>query len=146
MKSRTFCASGEPRGVFDAGVDVLGVFAEDDHVHLFGMFDRGGDAGEVLHRAQADVEIEHLAQGDVERADAAADRRGQRPFDADQKFLEGLDGVVGQPVVEFFEGLLAGENLEPGDFPRAAVGCLHRGVEDPRRWRPRCPGRCRRRE
>ena len=37
------------------------------------MFDRGGDAGEVSHRAEADVEIEHLAQGDVEGADAAAD-------------------------------------------------------------------------
>ena len=81
-----------------------------------------GTPCEIVHGAQADVEVEHLAQGDVERADAAADGRGQRAFDADQKLLEGLDGVVGQPVVEFFEGLLAGKDLEPGDLAFAAVG------------------------
>ena len=88
-------------GVFDAGVNVLGVLAEDDHVHLFRMLHGRRDAGEILHGAQADVEIEHLAQRDVERADAAADGRGERAFDADEIFLERLDGVVRQPVVEF---------------------------------------------
>jgi hypothetical protein len=75
-----------------------------------------------LHRAQADVEVEHLAQRDVERADAAADRRGQRALDADEIFLERLDRVVRQPVVELGLGRLAGEDLEPGDFLLAAVG------------------------
>ena len=82
------------------------------------MLHRRGHAGEILHRPQADVEIEHLAQRDVERADAAADRRGERAFDADEIFLERLDGVVGQPVVELVLGGLAGEDLEPGDPPR----------------------------
>ena len=93
-------ASGVPAGVFDARVNVLGVLAEDDHVHLFGMLHGRGHAGEPLHRAQADVEVEHLAQRDVERADAAADGRGQRALDADEVFLERLDGVIRQPVVE----------------------------------------------
>ena len=75
---------GRPAGVFDARVNVLGVFAEDDHVHLFRMLDGRGHAGEPLHGAQADIEIEHLAQRDIERADAAADGRGQRAFDADE--------------------------------------------------------------
>src|ERR1019366_6172322 len=79
--------------------------------------------------AQADVVVEHLAQRDVERADAAADGRGERAFDADEIFLERLDGVVGQPVVEFFERLFAGENLEPGNLSLAAVGFGHRRVE-----------------
>ena len=35
---------------FEAGVDVLGVLAEDDHVHLFGVEHRRGDAGEPTHR------------------------------------------------------------------------------------------------
>ena len=84
----------------DAGVDVLRVLAEDHHVHFLRMLHRRRHAGEPLHGAQADVEIEHLAQRDIERADAAADGRGQRAFDADEEFLERVDGVVGQPVVE----------------------------------------------
>ena len=114
----------------DARVDVLGVFAEDDHVDLLGRLDRGGDAGEVLDGAQADVEVEHLAQGDVEGADAAADGCGERALDADEIFLEGLDGVVGEPVVELGFGRLAREDLEPGDFLGAAVGFFHRRVHD----------------
>ena len=34
-KSSIFCASGVPGGVFDAGVDVFGVLAEDHHVDFF---------------------------------------------------------------------------------------------------------------
>jgi hypothetical protein len=113
----------------NAGVNILGVFAEDDHVHLFGMFHGRGDAGEPLHGAQADVEIEHLAQRDVERADAAADGRGERALDADEIFLERGHGVVREPVVEFVLGGFAGKNLEPGNFPLAGVGLGHRGIE-----------------
>ena len=91
---------GRAAGVLDAGVDVLGVLAEDHHVHLLRVLHRRGHAGEVAHRAEADVEVEHLPQGDVERADAAADGRGQRALDADEVLLERVDGVVGEPVVE----------------------------------------------
>ena len=71
-------------GVFDAGVDVLGVLAEDHHVHLLRMLHRRRHAREIAHRPQADVQIEHLPQRDVQRADAAADRRRQRALDADE--------------------------------------------------------------
>ena len=64
---------GRAAGVLDARVDVLGVLAEDDHVGQLGLLHRRGHAGEVLHGPQADVEVENLPQGDVERADAAAD-------------------------------------------------------------------------
>ena len=37
--------------------------------------------------------------------------------------------VVGQPVVELLEALLAGVDLDPGDLALAAVGLRHRGVE-----------------
>src|SRR5206468_207961 len=70
--------------IFDAGVDVFRVLAEDDHVDLFGVLDGGGHAGEPADRAEADVEVEHLSEGDVERADAATDRGGQRALDADE--------------------------------------------------------------
>src|SRR5207248_10672993 len=111
-----------PAGVFDAGVNILGVLAEDDHVHLLRMFYRRRDAAEVLHRAQADVEVEQLSERNVERTDAAANRRRERAFDADDKSLEGLDRVVRQPVVELLEGGFAGEHLEPGDLAFATVG------------------------
>ena len=86
------------RRPLDAGVDVLGVLAEDHHVDLLGLLHRRGDALEVAHRAHAGVEVEDLAQGDVEAADAAADRRGQRPLDGHAVVLDGVEGVLGQPV------------------------------------------------
>ena len=63
-------------------VDVLSVLAEDDDVDLFGMLHRAGHALVILHRANAGVEVENLAQSDIERADAAADGRGERSLDA----------------------------------------------------------------
>ena len=130
--------------VLDAGVDVFGVLAEDHHVDLLRVLHRRRHALELAHRAQADVEVEHLAQRDVQRADAAADRRRQRALDADEVLAERLDGLVGQPVVELLERLLAGEHLHPGDLLLAAVGLLHRGVEHAHARRARCRGRCRR--
>src|SRR5205085_10354727 len=75
-----------------AGVDVLRVLPEDDHVDLLGVLDGGRLAGEPAHRPQADGEVEDLAEGDVEAADAAADGRGQRPFDAEYVLGAGGDG------------------------------------------------------
>ena len=62
-----------------------------------------GTPVKLPHGPQADVEIEHLPQRDVERADAAADRRGQRTLDADEILAEGVERLVGQPVVDFVE-------------------------------------------
>ena len=78
----------------DAGVDVFGVLAEDDHVGQLRPGDRRGDALEPLHRAQADVEVEDLPQRDVDRADAAADGRGERALDADQVGLRNASSVA----------------------------------------------------
>ena len=82
----------------DAGVDVLGVLAEDHDVHQLGTLDRRRHALEVAHRAHAGVEVEHLAQRHVQAADAAADRRGQRPLDGDLVVLDRLERVVRQPL------------------------------------------------
>src|SRR5690606_22788125 len=42
----------------DAGVDVLGVLAEDDHVGQLRLLDGAGNALEVADGAEADVEVE----------------------------------------------------------------------------------------
>jgi hypothetical protein len=100
------------------------------------MLHRAGHAGVVLHRADAGVEIEHLAQRDVERADAAADRRGERSFDGDAQVARGVDRVIGQPVLKLPISLLAGEDFEPGDRAFAAVSLLDGSVEDTLRGAP----------
>src|SRR5207237_9496171 len=91
---------------------------------------RSWHAPEPTHGTHADVQIEQLPQGDVQRSDAAADRRRQRTFAADVVLAERVDGLVGQPRVELREALFAGEHLEPRDAASAAVRVLHGGVED----------------
>src|SRR5476649_660503 len=113
----------------DAGVDVLGVLAEDHHVDLLGVLHRRRHAFVPAHGAEADVQIEHLAQRDVQRPDAAADRGRQRSFDADEILAEGLDGVVWQPAAELLEAFLTGVDLHPRDLLFAGVGLLDGGVE-----------------
>ncbi len=103
--------------VLDPGVDVLGVLPEDDHVHQLGMLDRRGHPGEPAHRPDAGVEIELLPERHVERAEPAADRRGERPLDGHEVVGDRPEGVVREPAVELVLGLLAGEDLEPDDLP-----------------------------
>ena len=124
------------RGPLHAGVDVLRVLAEEDHVHVLRPLHRAGHALEVAHRAQADVEVELLAQGDVEGADAAAHRRRERSLDPDQVLAERVQRLRRHPFLRLVEGLLAGQHLEPGDLALAPVGLLHRRVEDALRRAP----------
>ncbi len=117
-------------GPLDAGVDVFGVLAENDHIGLFRVFDRRWHALEIAHRTQADVEVELLPQRDVERADAATHRGGQRALDRHHVIAQDLKGDLGQPHVRAVHprGLFAGENFHPGDLALAAVGLLNRRV------------------
>ena len=121
---------GRALAPLDAGVNVLGILAEDDDVEQFGMPDRGRDAGKVVHGAPADVEVEELAEGDVQAADAAADGRGEGALDGDVVLADGVEGLLREPVVDSFEGFLAGERLDPVDGAAAVVGALDGGVED----------------
>jgi len=120
---------GRARDVFDAGVDVLRVFPEDHHVDLFGMPHGRRHAAKPADRPQADEQVEHLPQRDVQRSDPAADRRRQRTFDADVMSAECLDRFVRQPGVELLEALLAGKHLFPCDAPLAAVRFLYGRIE-----------------
>ena len=72
--------------VFDARIDVLRIFTEDDHVHQFRVLYRGRDACEIAYRAHAGIEVELLAQGYVQGADTPTDGRGERPFDGNHIF------------------------------------------------------------
>ena len=72
----------------------LPCFAEDDHVHLLRVFHRRG-LPEILHRAQAHIQVEHLAQRDVERADAATDGGRERAL-MPTRYSLGRDRVIRQ--------------------------------------------------
>ena len=114
----------------DAGVDVLRVLAEDDHIHIFRMGDRRHYALEPAHRAQADVQVEALAEVDVEAADAASHRCGEGALDAYAVFPEGFEGIIGHIAAQGLEGLLAGRYLKPVEFLLAVVGLFDCCVED----------------
>ncbi len=94
----TFSASGEPAFHSTPAEDVLGVLAEDHHVHVAGLLHRAGHAFEPAYRALADVEIELLAQGHVQGADAATDRGGQRALDGNHVVAYGVQGFLGSQV------------------------------------------------
>ena len=85
------------------------------------MLHRRRNAFEPANRAQANVKIEHLAQRDVERANPAADRSGERALDRNEIVAKRRQRVFGEPVVIFVERLLAGVNFEPFDLALAAV-------------------------
>src|SRR5690606_896038 len=112
---------GAPTRPLDAGVDVFGVLAEDHHVHEARFLHGRGDAAEPAHGANAGVQVELLPERDIQGAEAAADRRGERTLDRHEMMIYGGYGVVGEPGVDDLLGLLAGEHLEPRDLPLPAV-------------------------
>ena len=117
------------RGVFDPRINVFRVFPEDHHIHFLRMLDGRGDAFEVLHRPQAYEKIEKLTERHIERTNAAAYRRCQRPFDANQKFAERFHCVIRQPFVEFVFCRLTREYLKPRDLFVAAVRFFDRCIK-----------------
>ncbi|MNQ66036.1 hypothetical protein D3C85_805140 [compost metagenome] len=73
-----------------------------------------------------------LAQRHVQRSDTAANRGGQRALDRHHVVLDDFQGLVGQPDVRAVDlgGLLAGIDFHPVDLALAAIGFLHRGVDN----------------
>ncbi|CUJ18194.1 Uncharacterised protein [Achromobacter kerstersii] len=118
--------------VFNTRVDVFRVLAENHHIGLFGFTHRRGHALEVRDRTQADVQVQLLAQRHVQRTDAAADRGGQRALDGHHVVFDDFQGFIGQPHVGAVDlgGLLARVDFHPVDLALAAVGLLHRGVDN----------------
>ncbi|MCY1350602.1 hypothetical protein D9M68_426790 [compost metagenome] len=116
----------------DAGINVFGVLAEDGHVDVARLLHRARHAFEPAHRAQADVQIELLAQRHVQRANTATDRGGQRTLDGNDVVTYGFQGFFRQPgiLVVDLGRFLAGVDFHPGDLALAAVGFLHGRIDD----------------
>src|SRR5690606_10032040 len=116
----------------DTGVDVFRVLAEDHHVHVTRLLPRARHAFEPANRTLAHVQVQLLAQGHVQRADAAADRSGQRALDGNDVVANGFQGFLRQPGVLVVDlgGFLAGVDLHPGDLALTGVGFLDGSVDD----------------
>ena len=84
------------------------------------MLHRRRHALKILQSAQANIQVEHLAQGHVQRTNPT-DRRRERSFDADEIFFKRLNRVIGQPVVEPLERLFTGKNFKPTHLALAAI-------------------------
>ena len=119
------------RRVFDARIDVFGVLAEYRHVDEIRVLHGRLDAREIADRAHAGIEIHRLANGDVERAHAAARRRCQRPLDRDHELPHRVQRLVGQVLVIAvdFCRTLTGVNPHPADMAVVIVGLLDCGLD-----------------
>ena len=113
-----------------AGVHVFGVLPEDDHVDQFRFADGRWDAAIPAHRTQARIEVEDLADGDVQAADAPSHGGRERAFDANEMIAERLYGLLGKPFPGGVERLLAGQHLLPRNGTLTAVRLLDGGIED----------------
>ena len=82
---------------FNAGVNVLGVLAEDHGVHIFWLLHRTWHALEVAHGSQTNIEIKFLTQRDVQTANAATDWSGERTLDANKHVAERGQRFFWQP-------------------------------------------------
>src|ERR671938_2062111 len=84
-----------PLLVLDPGVEVLGVLADDDEVDVL---EARAHAGIALAGAHLRVEVEALAEGDVHRAEAAADGGRDRPLEGDAGLPDRLEQGLGERV------------------------------------------------
>ncbi len=75
--------------VFEAGVEVFGIFADDDDIDAI---EAGFDAGKIFDGAKIGVEVEGFAQGDVDAGSAPGDSGGHGAFESDFIFADGFDG------------------------------------------------------
>ncbi|SQC32322.1 Uncharacterised protein [Kluyvera cryocrescens] len=115
---------------FDTGIDVFGVFAEDDHIGQLWVFNRAWGALVVTHWAQTNVQIQLLTQRNVQRTNAAAYWRGQWTFDCNAVVTNEIQRFGWQPNILAINlsGFFPGVNFHPGNFTLAFVGFLNSGI------------------
>jgi len=103
----------------------------------------GRHSGVVLYGADAAVEIEDLAQGDVEERMPPPTGVVSGPLMATAKFADAADGVVRRASSGILLSLLAGEDFVPGNGALAVI-CFSTAASNTRTEAFRYRGRCRR--
>ena len=117
------------RLVLDPRIDVLDVLAEDDHVEGAGVFHGRRHALEPPNRTHAGIQVQKLAQRDVQRPNAPSHRRGEGPLDGDAVLPDRVERSLGQPLAGLIVRLLSGHDLLPHNLPVATIRAGHRLVE-----------------
>ena len=84
-------AASGPDHVLDAGVQVLGVLADDDEVDVLVA---GLETLDRARRAEVRVQAQRLAERDVDAPEALAYRRGDRPLQGDLVAADRLEDVL----------------------------------------------------
>ncbi len=98
--------------VLQAGVKVLGVLPEDHQVDM-GVAVARLEPGQHSHGADVGIQVEPLAQRDVDAQEAAGHRRRYRPLEADPGALQGFHDGHGKLV----PGLLDDPSVQLDLFP-----------------------------
>ena len=99
--------------ILDAAVEAFGVFADDHHVD---PVEPRLDAGEVADGANGGVQVQLLAELDVDALKPFANGRGNRSFQRDLVRLDGGQRALGQDGIEpLLQGGGAGGQLNPLD-------------------------------
>ena len=121
--------------VLQAGVQVLGVLANDHQIHVLKP---AGDARQIRHRSQVRKEIEPLPNLDVDAGEPAANRRRDRALERDAIPAYRLHDFIGQRLARPFSG----DQSRHRDVPRQWA---HQSPRARRRPRLSLRARCRRR-
>ena len=118
------------RRVFDARVNVFGILAEDDDVKVVGAQHWRGHARVMAHRADAGVEVKRLPQGDIERAETAAHRRGQRPLDGDAQLAQRGERAWREGIAALCGSGFTERQIAPDDAAAVAISGMDGGIPD----------------
>src|SRR5699024_10223223 len=116
----------------NAGVDVFGVFTENGHVGFFRLAHRRRRTGNVAPRAQADIQVQFMAQGHGESADAAPRGSCQGALDGHDVIAHGFECFFRQPDVGTIDvgGFLASVDFHPVDLTLTVIRLGDCGVND----------------
>ncbi len=98
--------------VLEPGVEILGVLADD---HQVDALKARVDAGQVPHRPQVRVQVQRLAQADVDAGEPLPDRRRHRPFERHLVAADRIDQLHRQRLAGPLERDDAGDVRLPVD-------------------------------
>src|ERR1700722_14824594 len=100
--------------MLESGVEVFGVLADDDDIDAV---EARFHAGKIFDRAKVGVEIERLAERDVDAGCSTGDRGTHGTLERDFVAADG------------FEGALVEECTRIGDLVDRAAGCISAGFD-----------------
>ena len=120
--------------MLEAGVEIFGIFADDDHIHIF---EARFETGQIAHRTKISVEVERFAECDVDTGRPAGDGCGHGAFEGNAIAADRIDGGLVEYGAAFgFAGGAFGAgvnffpvNLDAGGFQDAANGAGDFGAD-----------------